>query len=244
MSNSSPLPSTTTARNKIGDVTPELPPAGDGPAGGGRLRRKLRELTRWLHTYLSMLGLAVVLFFSATGITVNHPDWFYGAVESAAEAQGQLNVKWVQGEPSSPGPDGASADADDRVDKLAVVECLRATHGIHGALSSFTVSEDECSVTFKGPGYAADAFIDRQTGRYELAEQFHGWVAVFNDLHKGRDAGAAWSLVIDVSAVLMIIAALTGLVLVFFVNRRRAAGVLLGLAGTVAVVVVFVVWVP
>jgi len=191
-----------------------------------------------------MLGLAVALFFSVTGITVNHPDWFFGAVERTTEAQGQLDVRWLNRGAPGPGADGESNGENDHVDKLNVVESLRAAHDIRGALSSFTVSEDECSVTFKGPGYAADAFIDRRTGRYDLVAQFHGWVAVFNDLHKGRDAGPAWSLVIDMSAMLMIVAALSGMVLVFFVNRRRAAGVFLGLAGTLAVVVVFVVWVP
>ena len=29
---------------------------------------------RWLHIYLSMFGLAAVLFFSVTGITLNHPN--------------------------------------------------------------------------------------------------------------------------------------------------------------------------
>ena len=39
---------------------------------------------RWLHIYLSMFSLAVVLFFSVTGITLNHPDWFFGGAERAA----------------------------------------------------------------------------------------------------------------------------------------------------------------
>ena len=56
-------------------------------------------------------------------------------------------------------------------------------------------------VTFKGPGYAADAFIDRESGRYDLTQTYHGFIAVINDLHKGRDTGPAWSVVIDVSAV-------------------------------------------
>ena len=36
---------------------------------------------RWLHVYLSMISLAVVLFFSVTGITLNHPDWFFDAAK-------------------------------------------------------------------------------------------------------------------------------------------------------------------
>ena len=102
------------------------------------------------------------------------------------------------------------SDPSRQVAKLEVVEHLRKTHGIRGALAEFRVDEQECVVTFKGPGYAADAFIDRESGRYTLTQTYHGFIAVINDLHKGRDTGPAWSVVIDVSAVLMTVISLTG----------------------------------
>jgi hypothetical protein len=55
---------------------------------------------------------------------------------------------------------------DKDVAKLGVVERLRSAHGIHGAVNDFRVEDSGCSVSFKGPGYAADVFIDRATGRY------------------------------------------------------------------------------
>ncbi len=64
------------------------------------------------------------------------------------------------------------------------MEALRKAHGIRGALTDFRVDEAECTVSFKGPGYAADAFIDRDSGRYTLTQSFHGVIAVLNDLHK------------------------------------------------------------
>lgn len=197
---------------------------------------------RWLHTYLSMLGLAVVLFFSVTGITVNHPDWFYGGVETQNQVRGQIDVKWLQ-RPVSPGT-AVPDDPGDPVDKLSVVEFLRSRHRVRGAVSSFTVDESECIVTFKGPGYAADAFIDRANGQYSLVEQYHGWVAVLNDLHKGRDTGPAWSVVIDASALLMIVATLSGMILLLCMQRRRAAGLLTGLVGTILAALIFLFWVP
>ena len=59
------------------------------------LRIRLVKLMLWLHIYVSMFGLAAVLFFSVTGITLNHPDWFFGKVERKREAEGQLNLKWT-----------------------------------------------------------------------------------------------------------------------------------------------------
>jgi hypothetical protein len=128
-----------------------------------------------------------------------------------------------------------------RVAKLEVVEHLRKVHGVRGALAEFKVDEHECVVTFKGPGYAADAVIDRETGRYTLAQSFHGFIAVVNDLHKGRDSGRVWSVVIDLSAVLMTVVSATGLVLLFYLKLRRRPGLVVVGLGVVVVVAVYLI---
>ena len=40
-------------------------------------------------------------------------------------------------------------------------------------------------------------------GRMISPKQAPGFVGVINDLHKGRDTGKVWSVVIDVAAILM-----------------------------------------
>ena len=194
---------------------------------------------RWLHIYLSMFGLAAVLFFSVTGLTLNHPSWFEGA-ERTAQAVGRLDARWLHQDGSS----ASDADPAAQVSKLEVVEQLRKTHGLRGALAEFRVDEEECLVAFKGPGYAADAFIDRSTGRYTLTETSHGLVAVINDLHKGRDSGPAWAIVIDVAAALMAVIALTGLVLLFYLKMRRVRGLVVVALGTAVVAAVYWLGVP
>ena len=200
---------------------------------------------RWLHIYMSMFGLAAVLFFSATGITLNHPDWFFGEARRSVQAAGTIDRKWLR----LPGPvavasEGEPVDLSARVDKLAVVETLRKAHGIRGALTDFRVDESECSVTFKGPGYAADAFIDRESGKYTLTQSFHGVIAVLNDLHKGRDTGRAWSILIDASAIVLVFISLTGLVLLFYLKLRRVSGLVVVVVGTIALLALFFLGVP
>ncbi len=39
-----------------------------------RLAVRTAAVMRWLHIYVSLFGLAAVLFFSVTGLTLNHPD--------------------------------------------------------------------------------------------------------------------------------------------------------------------------
>ena len=188
-----------------------------------------------------MFGLAALLFFSVTGITLNHPDWFLGDAERVTEAEGSVDLDWLSGDDSRSVDD---VDPAEGVDRLAVVEHLRAEHGVDGALAEFTADEYECMVTFRGPGYAADAFIDRETGRYTLTEVRSGAVAILNDLHKGRDTGPAWSVVIDLSAVLMAFVSMTGLVLLFFLKLRRGPGLVVAAVGAVVVLAVVLLLVP
>jgi uncharacterized protein len=198
--------------------------SGQRPSVGRRLGLRLAAFVRWIHTYLSMFGLAAVLFFSLTGITLNHPRMFFDGIASSVEAEGQVNADWVRGAV---------------IKKLEVVESLRQAHGLRGALASFTTDEDECVVTFKGPGYSADAFIRRDNGRYRVTEERHGVIAVLNDLHKGRDTGPVWSAVVDISAALTAMASLTGLLLLFYIKRRRVLGLLTALIGAALLTAAF-----
>jgi hypothetical protein len=197
----------------------------------------------WLHIYVSMLGLAAILFFSVTGITLNHPAWFSGSLEHQVQAEGEMELTWLRGDASKT----AGADESDQsgqVAKLEVVEYLRKKHSIRGAVADFRADERECTVSFKGPGYAADASIDRESGHYNLTETAHGFIAVINDLHKGRDTGPVWSVVIDVSAALMTVVSLTGLCLLFYLKLRRRPGLVVSFIGAAIVVTICLFLVP
>ncbi|MBS1829489.1 MAG: PepSY-associated TM helix domain-containing protein, partial [Acidobacteria bacterium] len=169
-----------------------------------------------------------LFFFAATGITLNHPDWF-GNWQKTTQAGGEINPSWLKAQPPA---------------KLEIVEHLRRTHLVKSALSDFRIDDSQLSISFKGPGYTADAFLDRATGKYELTETRMGWVAVINDLHKGRDTGKAWSALIDASAILMCAVSLTGLVLIFYLSKKRTPGLIALTAGAAICYAVYVVWVP
>jgi hypothetical protein len=189
-------------------------------------RRRVAKLARWLHVYGSMASLALVLFFSITGVTLNHQEWFDGQIVSA-QRHGTMNPAWLRA-----------------VDKLQVVEHLRAEAGLRGAVSEFRIDDAQCEVVFKGPGYSASAVIDRATGRFDVDETRLGVAAIVNDLHKGRDSGPVWRAVIDISAAVLVFVSLTGLVLLYFLHKHRLAGVILLGAGALASYLVYLAWVP
>jgi uncharacterized protein len=194
-------------------------------------KRRIAKYSRWLHVYGSMASFVVVFFFAVTGLTLNHTEWFAGS-ERTTQVKSALVATWTK----------TAEDKD--VAKLEIVEHLRKAHGVHGEVADFRVDADQCSVSFKAPGYTADAFIDRATGRYDLTVTRMGLVAIVNDLHKGRDSGPAWKLLIDLSAALLTFVSLSGLVLIYFIHKHRFAG-LMSLAGGGAIVyLVYAVWVP
>jgi hypothetical protein len=125
------------------------------------------------------------------------------------------------------------------VAKLDIVEELRAAHGIRGEVTDFSVDAAQCRIAFVAPGYSADARIERRTGAYELTVIRRGFGALLNDLHAGRGSGPIWSLVIDLSAVLLAIGSLTGLMLVFILGQHRVASFISLTAGGAIVCVLY-----
>lgn len=213
------------------EVKAGIPPS---PAAGRVVRwlhwnRQVAHLARWLHTYLSMLSFALLLFFAVTGFTLNHAEWF-DARQRTEQIHGILNVALV----NSPDPDGVAKDQ--------LIRYFRESHHTKGAVSDFHVDGEQCELLFKGPGYEADALIDRKTGSYDLNVSPFSLVAVLNDLHKGRDTGAMWSAVIDFSAVLMSLVSLTGLTLIFFLNKRRVSGLVLLTVGALVGWLIYFFW--
>ena len=190
-------------------------------------KRQIMVLSRWLHIYLSMASFGILFFFAVIGLTLNHADWF-AKQQHTIQFRGTMDRKYLTKE----------------VAKLDVVEHLRSGHGIRGAVKDFRVEDTDCSVAFKGPGYAADVLIDRPTGRYELTETRMGVFTVLNHLHKGRDTGTAWAWVVDLSAVLMTLVSLSGLLLIFFLQKKRLSGLLAAGAGAMLCYLAYLTWVP
>ncbi|WP_443938936.1 PepSY-associated TM helix domain-containing protein [Pedobacter sp. MW01-1-1] len=217
---------------------PIAPPAGLGrkqikkDAGKNIGKKQLSGASRWLHIYLSMISFTILLFFAVTGLTLNHADWFTQGKEIIVKDSGTVNVKWVNQVDTA------------KINKLQLVEFFRANKDLKGAVSDFRIDDSECSITFNGPGYLADVFIERENGKYSLSITKMGIVAVLNDLHKGRDSGKAWSWVIDVSAIFMTLVSLSGIILICFLKKKRTNGLIVALVGTVICYLIYKYLIP
>jgi hypothetical protein len=192
--------------------------------------RRVAMLVRWLHIYLSMISFAIIFFFAVTGLTLKHADKFVSALHTEQQ-KGNVDTTWVRN------PDTA------KIDKLVIVEYLRKCNDINTAVSDFRIDDSQIDVSFKGPGFTADAFISRETGQYEVNKTSAGFIGLINDLHKGRDTGSAWSWVIDVSAVLLALVSLSGLMLLFFLKKKRLLGLLVAMLGGLLAWLVYLIWI-
>lgn len=196
-------------------------------AVGGSRRSAGAATQRWTrvgHVYISMAALLVALFFGVTGITLNHPTWTFGLAPTSTDTTGTL--------PSS----ARTGSHETRL--LVVSEHLRQELHVRGNVTDFTYDGTQGSIAYRGPGYLADVTFDTVAGTYQAHVEQQGLVGVLNDLHKGRNADASWTWVIDVSGAFLVLVAVTGLVLQLVLRKRRRSAVLVaGLAGLAVVAV-------
>lgn len=188
---------------------------------------QLPKFMRLLHSYSSMLVLVLLLFFAVTGITLNHPDLLYSKA-------GQLSSQQVLSIPEhlrySSLPESAEQQAK-------IAEQFRAwlsdEHQVKASVFSYLVEPDDMllELDFKRPAGYATAIVDFSANTAELELEFNGYLALLNDLHKGRNAGISWIVLIDVTAVACIIFALTGFWLMLKQPSRRSIGNSLAMLG-------------
>ncbi|MFN0026409.1 MAG: PepSY-associated TM helix domain-containing protein [Acidimicrobiales bacterium] len=181
-------------------------------------KNRVHHWARWMHVYTSMLGLLVVLFFGLTGITLNHPNWVFGDEMERTTLNGTL-------------PSGMTSAGN--TDFLAISEHLRTELNVKGTIAEYGLTGDVGLLSYKAPGYAADLNFSAAGGQYNLAVEQQGFVAVMNDLHKGRDTGSAWKWVIDLSGALLAVVAGTGLTIQFFLRKRRRRALVVTTLGAI-----------
>lgn len=183
-------------------------------------------LGRTLHIYASMAGFVLVLLFAITGVTLNHQE-----------------AGW--GEPSTRSFDvtipAATASA---ADPSLVEAALRSAIDITTPASSFKAYDDEINVAFHSPGRRIQALVDRATGRTKVVWETRGSIGIIDDLHKGTETGRAWRWVVDFTAILIGFSAITGLVTLVSLPKRRTMGLLTTLAGALTVLVIYFWLVP
>ena len=214
-----------------------------GGAKGARPKRSarafwLRQLHTW-HWMSSAVSLIGLLLFAVTGFTLNHAADIE-ARPVVEQRQGQLPAALLpliaEADPDDPTPDAKKPLPPPVADWVARTFEVRAN-------GEAEWSADQVYLAFPRPGGDGWVALDRATGAAEAEATDRGWISYLNDLHKGRNAGMAWSWFIDIFAFACIVFAATGLFLLQLHSAKRKSTwplVGLGLAVPAVLAIVFI----
>lgn len=195
----------------------------------------LKTLLQW-HWISSAICLIGLLLFALTGITLNHASQIESKplttnrkAELPAPLRAQLRST-AQGKPA-----GVPLALRDWLERELRIE-LNAESGAEW-------SADELYISLPRPGGDAWVRISLDDGTLEYERTDRGVVALLNDLHKGRHAGAVWSAFIDVFAAGCVLFAATGLLILKMHAANRPSTwpmVALGLVLPLLLVILFI----
>ena len=178
----------------------------------------LKTLYEW-HWVSSALCLVGMLLFALTGFTLNHA----GQIEAKPRthtAQAQLPVPLLTQLQDLAATATSAASAEAAV-PASLQNWTQQTLGVSLAQRIPEWSMDELYIPLPRPGGDAWLRIDLQAGEVEYESTDRGWISYFNDLHKGRHTGVAWSWFLDIFAAACLVFCLTGLFILYMHGARR-----------------------
>lgn len=196
-----------------------------------KIKREVYKLSRTIHWISSAFCFAVLLLFATTGITLNHTDWFSANISSHEQVLTMSKTAHQQLE---------NSNEENRLSYA--IAWVKKNLDLNLATR---IEQDDIEITFDYPrpgGYTLVIF-DIELGEVIVEDHSRGFVSKMNDLHKGRHSGAVWSWVIDISAILMLIFSITGLVLLYQYSKNRPSTwplLLIGLAIPLFIIILFI----
>lgn len=196
-------------------------------------RPALFRLAREWHGYLSAIAFVALLFFSATGIVMNHPNITDGHLPDLIQKPFRLSPEEIA---------AIRANADPGQTLVRTAE--RHIGKLKGGFRDGQLDGDDIFVRLQGASSNTDLHGDLKSAKVEVTIVPAGRLDVLNNLHRGDRAGKLWQALVDASAVLMIAVSLLGYILFLSMRFRVRTALILTGVTTLALVAVFFLAVP
>ncbi|OAI43356.1 hypothetical protein AYO42_01810 [Rhizomicrobium sp. SCGC AG-212-E05] len=179
------------------------------------------RLCRAWHGYLSAVAFVWLLFFSVTGILLNHPTWLRDDKPATVSRQFRLQPKELASvtTQTEPGP--------------ALVQAMRGRLGLKGQVDSSAVAGQLLFVRMRGASGSSELQLDLQSGQGSAAIESFPVPTLFKELHRGEKAGAVWRAMIDIAGFALVVTSLLGL-MIYLSLRFRLHTALFLMAGGLA----------
>ena len=177
---------------------------------------------RVIHIYSSMVMLFIMLFFTLTGITLNHPDWFRSS-EPAQLIETDIPVSLLHQTQQLLAQQDDVSQVNTLLLAVPLLDWIRDSHQVQGQELRLDWDADEQFLVadIQQPGGYSIAEFDLAAGTLMLERKDASLIHQLNDLHKGRNTGDLWRGFIDVSAVILLLFTLSGFWLLLPQKKRR-----------------------
>jgi hypothetical protein len=199
---------------------------------GGSFKGEFYRQMRLWHGYLSAFAFVALILFSATGLFLNHPEWFKATSKTAPAVTVTLTPAELAAAKAAKDPAHAIADAVGRKTTLV------------GVFSSGEVEADTALVRLESVKGSSDLDANLTTGKVDATVERHDPLTVINELHRGKNASPAWKLVIDAVAIVVLTLSLLGYILFFSLRFRLRTSLILTGVSLAALVGVFLFLTP
>lgn len=181
---------------------------------------------------MSAFAFLALIFFSITGLLLNHPDWFTGVRPVPVERTVVIPREELAEALRAPEPSQALAKAVGRLTAL------------RGAFKDGEILDGKGLIRMEGVTGNSDVTVDLADGRAQVSLQKTDVITMLNHLHRGSNAGLVWRALIDATAVIVLALSLVGYVLFFSLRFRLKTSLLLTGVSLLMLAGVFWVFVP
>jgi hypothetical protein len=190
-------------------------------------RRDFYRHSRYVHGWLSAFAFLTLLFFSVTGLLLNHPEWFEPA-KTEQTTQLILPESILKSIKQQENPSDA------------ILNYVRQQQNVVGRYQSSEVMDNEVMIRLESPAGATDIWVMADTGETEITQKPASTVSMLNDLHRGKNSGLAWSWLIDISAIIVIALSLVGYILFLSIKTRLVTHLVLTAASLA--LIILLIW--
>ena len=195
--------------------------------------KKMFNISRFLHVYLSVTIFGLLVFFSLTGFTLNHSDWFKSENE-------QTTAKY-----SMPAHITQALKNNTDIPSSLLQQYVKQEWGLTNPRKiNLDVESGHVLMEYAHPSGKAHITAIPEQQTFTVTYSHNNIITLLGTLHKGKRVGATWSLLIDLTSLIVFLFAITGLYILFQNRRYRTAGLPLALLGMITPFLIYFLLVP
>lgn len=166
---------------------------------------------RHVHAWLSAFAFLALTFFAGTGLLLNNPNWF------SAQSK-DINIQLTV--PASVLTQAKALENPAPL-LLDTVRVLAKPQTLSGKFKSSDLVDGEMDMRLEGAKGHTDIAIAMDTGGTNITITPESTLDTLKNLHRGKNVGVVWKLVIDISAIIILILSFAGYVLFFSLRKRK-----------------------